>query len=162
MRCDGDKRRPKTPPMDPGALHAGPLAPPRHDTGCTQPLLGGPDRPRTILHTPVQGSIPLNETGACLGWVMDWRQRPPLPCLVGVAVGNLRQSADKGVKGQSKQRNRIDTRQGPGIGDAGQMCLDASGCVWPISTDADIQPRRGMEARSRYVPEQPGPSPSLG
>jgi hypothetical protein len=28
---------------------------------------------------------------------------------------------------------------GPGNGDAGQMCLDASGCVWPISTDADIQ-----------------------
>jgi hypothetical protein len=87
-RRDGDSsaRRPKTPPMDPGALHAGPLAPPRHDTDarshCSEARIA-----HAPFYTTPAGQYTANETGACLGWIVDWRNARP--CLVGVAVGNL-------------------------------------------------------------------------
>ena len=78
--------RPKTPPMDPGALHAGPLAPPRHDTyarsHCSEDRIA-----HAPSYTPPARQYTANETGACLGWTVDWRNARP--CLVGVAVGNL-------------------------------------------------------------------------
>lgn len=85
-RCDGDSTQnapdgPRSPARgSPGASTT------RHR--CTQPLLGGPDRPRTILtNTTPARQYTANETGACLGWIVDWRNARP--CLVGVAVGNL-------------------------------------------------------------------------
>jgi hypothetical protein len=100
-RCDGDSSTQNAPD--------GPRSPARGSPGasttqhrCTQPLLGGPDRPRTIRHHPGR-QYTANETGACLGWIVDWRNARP--CLVGVAVGNL--PAGKG-RAESKQRNRID------------------------------------------------------
>jgi hypothetical protein len=145
--------RPKTPPMDPGALHAGPLAPPRHDTDARSHCSEARIAHAPVYTTPVR-QYTANETGACLGWVVDAR-----PCLVGVAVGNLRQ--DQG-RAESKQRNRI-IQQGCSTALGLRMqarcaSMQAAACG-PKSTDADIQ--AGDEGK-RKPPRSLAATPSLG
>jgi hypothetical protein len=91
--------RPKTPPMDPGALHAGPLAPPRHDTDARSHCSEARIAHAPFYTTPAR-QYTANEIGACLGSIVDWRNARP--CLVGVTVGNLRGQRASNATGSTK------------------------------------------------------------
>lgn len=153
-------RRRKTPPMNPGALHAGPLAPPRHDTDARSHCSEA-----RIAHAPSDttpaGQYTANETGACLGWILDWRNARP--CLVGVAVGNL--PAGKG-RAESKQRNRID-QQGCsaalGLGmQARCASMQAAACGPNRPTQIYNPPTRETHATQATAISLCQPGPPLG
>ena len=148
--------RPKTPPMDPGALHAGPLAPPRHDTDARSHCSEARIAHAPSYTTPAR-QYTANETGACLGWIVDWRNARP--CLVGVAVGNL--PAGKG-RAKSKQRNRIDQQGCSAALGLGMQARCASMQAAACGPNRPTQIYKAADEGKRKLPRSRCARPSLG